>query len=61
MTTRLAEDDPQTLHAATIGAAWLAVAELGGADSYPCGCHRAGWPGCSITWLANWGSRWDGC
>ncbi|MGH3422852.1 MAG: hypothetical protein ACRDOD_25035 [Streptosporangiaceae bacterium] len=26
MTARLARDDPQTLHAATIGAAWLAVA-----------------------------------
>ena len=26
MTIRLAEDDPQTVHAATIGAAWLAVA-----------------------------------
>ena len=27
MTARLARDDPQTMHAATIGAAWLAVAE----------------------------------
>jgi thymidylate synthase len=27
VTARLARDDPQTLHAATIGAAWLAVAE----------------------------------
>ena len=26
MTTRLAHDSPQALHAATIGAAWLAVA-----------------------------------
>ena len=34
MTARLARDDPQTLCAATIGDAWLAVAALGGADSY---------------------------
>jgi len=27
VTIRLADDDPQTLHAATIGAAWLAVAK----------------------------------